>query len=168
MPNLQANLQTPSCTVAFHHQGAKKSLARKLPMVPPLPPKTHKPLSEHLCGSGASAACTLGSCRELVRDRRSGKVGIAFCQGAKSGPGAPSLNNYRATILPTISVLIRALFLSFFFLIQFKFTHYKILFFFWLQPTTCGILVPRPGIKPIPPAVEVWCHKHWTTSEVQI
>ena len=30
----------------------------------------------------------------------------------------------------------------------------------------CQILVPRPGIEPRPPAVEVQSSKHWTTREV--
>ena len=30
----------------------------------------------------------------------------------------------------------------------------------------CGILVPRPGIEPGPPAVEVWRPNHWTSREV--
>ena len=38
-------------------------------------------------------------------------------------------------------------------------------FFFWPHLTACGILVPRPGIEPVPPAVEVWNPKHWTTRE---
>ena len=29
-----------------------------------------------------------------------------------------------------------------------------------------GILAPRPGIGPAPPAVEVWNLNHWTTREV--
>ena len=29
-----------------------------------------------------------------------------------------------------------------------------------------GILVPQPGIKPAPPALEVWSLNHWTTREV--
>ena len=29
-------------------------------------------------------------------------------------------------------------------------------FFFWSCHTACGILVARPGTKPVPPAVEVW------------
>ena len=28
------------------------------------------------------------------------------------------------------------------------------IFFFWLHPTACGILVPQPGIKLMPPALE--------------
>ena len=39
-------------------------------------------------------------------------------------------------------------------------------FFFWLHQVECGILVPQPGIKPVPPAVEVQSSKHWTTKEV--
>ena len=39
-------------------------------------------------------------------------------------------------------------------------------FFFWLHQVECGILVPQPGIKPVPPAVEVQSSNHWTTKEV--
>lgn len=31
---------------------------------------------------------------------------------------------------------------------------------------TYGILVPRPGIEPVCPAVEVWNPTHWTIKEV--
>ena len=31
---------------------------------------------------------------------------------------------------------------------------------------TCGILVPQPGVKPTPPALEAGSLNHWTTSEV--
>ena len=30
----------------------------------------------------------------------------------------------------------------------------------------CGILVPQPGIKPVPPAVKAWSLNHWTAKEV--
>ena len=30
----------------------------------------------------------------------------------------------------------------------------------------CGILIPRPGIEPMPPAVEVHSPNHWTAMEV--
>ena len=36
----------------------------------------------------------------------------------------------------------------------------------WLHYVACGILVPRPGIKPTPPALEAWSLNHWTTREV--
>lgn len=39
-------------------------------------------------------------------------------------------------------------------------------FFFWLYSVVCGILVPLPGIKPMPSAVEVWILNHWTSREV--
>ena len=39
-------------------------------------------------------------------------------------------------------------------------------FFFLPHRASCGILVPRPGIEPIPPALEAWHHKHWTAREV--
>ena len=37
------------------------------------------------------------------------------------------------------------------------------IFLFWLCCGACRILVPRPGIEPVPPAVEVWGPNHWTT-----
>ena len=30
----------------------------------------------------------------------------------------------------------------------------------------CGILIPRPGVEPIPPAVQGQSFNHWTTREV--
>ena len=33
---------------------------------------------------------------------------------------------------------------------------------FWLCHSACGILVPWPGIEPMPPAMEVWSLNHWT------
>ena len=41
-------------------------------------------------------------------------------------------------------------------------------FFFWPHLAACKILVPWPGIKPVPPAVETQNHNHWTTREVLI
>ena len=32
----------------------------------------------------------------------------------------------------------------------------------------CGLLVPQPGIEPVPPAVETWSLKHWMAREVPI
>ena len=31
---------------------------------------------------------------------------------------------------------------------------------------TCEILVPQPGIKPMPPTMEAWCLNHWIAREV--
>ena len=39
-------------------------------------------------------------------------------------------------------------------------------FFFWLLSNTCGILVPWPGIKPGPPALDVQSLIHRATREV--
>ena len=39
-------------------------------------------------------------------------------------------------------------------------------FLFWLHHTACGILVPWPGIEPVPHAVEVQHPNHWTAREV--
>ena len=38
-------------------------------------------------------------------------------------------------------------------------------FFFWPRRVACRILVPRPGIEPVPPAVEAQSLKHWTARE---
>ena len=53
------------------------------------------------------------------------------------------------------------------FLIQivFFFTNF---FFFWLCFTARGILVPQPGIEPVPPAVEARSPNPWTAREVLI
>ena len=42
----------------------------------------------------------------------------------------------------------------------------SLLFFSWPRCVACGILVPQPGIKPMPPALGVWGLNHWTTGEV--
>ena len=39
-------------------------------------------------------------------------------------------------------------------------------FGFWLHCTVCGILAPRPGIEPMPPALEAQGLNHWITREV--
>ena len=54
--------------------------------------------------------------------------------------------------------LFQMMFTDFCFLIR-KVTHAFFgggFFFFWLCRAACGILVPRPGIEPRPPAVEAW------------
>ena len=53
-----------------------------------------------------------------------------------------------------------ALFLSFFFVIGTS------IIFFWPRLVAYGILVPRPGIKPVPPALEAQSLNHWATREV--
>ena len=44
--------------------------------------------------------------------------------------------------------------------------HYRIFGFFGCAAEHAGILVPRPGIEPGPPAVEVRSHNHWVAREV--
>ena len=47
-------------------------------------------------------------------------------------------------------------------------THLRIMFFFfWPRRVACRILVPGPGIEPMPPALGVQSLNHWTTGEVQ-
>ena len=41
------------------------------------------------------------------------------------------------------------------------------LFFFWPHHAACWILVPWPGIKPVPPALEVRSLNHWTQGSPQ-
>ena len=38
----------------------------------------------------------------------------------------------------------------------------------WPHCAACGILVPQPGIEPVPPAVEAQSLNHWTAREVQV
>ena len=40
------------------------------------------------------------------------------------------------------------------------------LFNFWLHWVACGILIPQPGIEPMPSAVKAWSPNHWTSREV--
>ena len=42
------------------------------------------------------------------------------------------------------------------------------IYLFWLPRVACGILVPRPGIEPVPPAMEVQSLNHWTAREVPL
>ena len=35
----------------------------------------------------------------------------------------------------------------------------------FFSPLACGILVPQPGIEPMPPAVEAWSPNHWPIRE---
>ena len=39
-------------------------------------------------------------------------------------------------------------------------------FLFWPHHAARGILVPQPGIEPVPPAVEAWRLNHWATRQV--
>ena len=43
-----------------------------------------------------------------------------------------------------------------------------VLFWFWPHCMACGILVPWPGIKPAPLALEAQSLNHWTTREVPL
>ena len=43
---------------------------------------------------------------------------------------------------------------------------FRFFFFFWLHLAACRILVPPPGIKPVPLAVEACSLNCWTTREV--
>ena len=51
----------------------------------------------------------------------------------------------------------------------FIFNMFTYLFYiFWPHCTVCGILVPQPGIKPTPPALEAWSLIHWTTRKAPV
>ena len=41
-------------------------------------------------------------------------------------------------------------------------------FFFWSCRASCRILVPRPGIEPVPPTVEARSLNHWAAREFLI
>ena len=43
---------------------------------------------------------------------------------------------------------------------------WKVFFFFGPSCATCGILVPRPGMEPLPPALGAQSLKHWTAREI--
>ena len=45
-------------------------------------------------------------------------------------------------------------------------TYFFNFFFFFFGSGVCRILVPWPGIKPVPPAAEAWSLNHWTAREV--
>ena len=51
-----------------------------------------------------------------------------------------------------------------------KLLDYMVVFCFSFRPhcAKCGILVPQPGIKPVPPALGVQNLNHWTAREVPI
>ena len=42
------------------------------------------------------------------------------------------------------------------------------IYIYWLHHVACTILVPQPGSKSMPPAVEAWILNHWTTREIPI
>ena len=42
---------------------------------------------------------------------------------------------------------------------------FYLFFFHWLCCMACRILIPYPGIKPMPPEVEAWSLNHWPTRE---
>ena len=44
-------------------------------------------------------------------------------------------------------------------------SHIHVCVCIWLHSRACGILLPRPGIEPMPPAVEAQILNHWTTRE---
>ena len=43
---------------------------------------------------------------------------------------------------------------------------FKNFFLFWLYHSACSVLVPRPGIEPVPLAAEAQSLNHWATKEV--
>ena len=45
---------------------------------------------------------------------------------------------------------------------------FSFFFFLWPCHVEGGILAPRPGIEPVPPAVEAWSPNHWTAREVPV
>ena len=42
----------------------------------------------------------------------------------------------------------------------------SVCFFIGPPCEACGMLVPQPGIKPMPPATVAWNLNHWTAGEV--
>ena len=58
--------------------------------------------------------------------------------------------------------------LFFFFFLTHSWFNLINLFMFWPHHVACGILVPRPGIEPGPPALGMWSLTHWTTRDVPL
>ena len=67
--------------------------------------------------------------------------------------------------------------LALFYLLIFRFTCMLLFFhtfferlilfiYFWSHSVACGILVPRPRIKPVPPELKVQSFNHWTIRKV--
>ena len=50
----------------------------------------------------------------------------------------------------------------------YSFFFFQVDLFVWPHCTACGILLPRPGIKPVSPAVEAQHPNHWTAREVPV
>lgn len=53
-------------------------------------------------------------------------------------------------------------FLSYFLLFLLFYLLFK---YFWPFHVAYGVLAPRPGVKPLPPTLEVWSLNRWTTSD---
>ena len=51
-------------------------------------------------------------------------------------------------------------------LMFFRASPFRAVLFFRPHHVACGILVPQPGIKPTPPALEMQSLNHWTNREV--
>ena len=47
-------------------------------------------------------------------------------------------------------------------------TFFLFLLFFFCWAAALGILLPRPGIEPEPPAVEVRSLSHWTARDISL
>ena len=78
-----------------------------------------------------------------------------LCLGLTSG-----IPKFYLTSLPHLGTHCTIIYLIFF--LQFDSFFF---FFFWPHWAACGLLAPRPGIKPRPPAVEAQSPNHWTTRE---
>ena len=51
---------------------------------------------------------------------------------------------------------------------QCPFPLYFVCFYITPHHVTCGIFIPHPGIKPLPPAGEAQGHNHWTAQKVPV
>ena len=46
------------------------------------------------------------------------------------------------------------------------FFFFFLIFTFWSSHTACGVLVPQPGIEPVPFALKAQGPEHWTIRKV--
>ena len=81
--------------------------------------------------------------------------GYNYCKNVLFFLIIPSSTPYRLSPLTSFSLLQ----IDFFFLFSF-------FFFFLPHHAACKILVPQPGIEPVPPEIVVRSFNHWMASEV--
>ena len=52
--------------------------------------------------------------------------------------------------------------------LDFEQNYIRLFSYFWLCHVACGMLVPWPGVEPMPPAFEAWCHNYCMAREILV